>query len=66
MRLKPSNDGYENPGPLASIGFVQPAGKLELPPARELDVVIPCIRDLDFLELWRPFIQPYHIIIIQV
>lgn len=31
----------------------------------ELDIVIPTIRNLDFLEMWRPFFQPYHIIIVQ-
>jgi hypothetical protein len=27
--------------------------------------VIPTIRNLDFLEMWRPFFQPYHLIIVQ-
>ncbi len=31
----------------------------------ELDIVIPTIRNLDFLEQWRPFFQRYHIIVIQ-
>nr|GMD39004.1 alpha-1,4-glucan-protein synthase [UDP-forming] 2-like [Ipomoea batatas] len=31
----------------------------------ELDIVIPTIRNLDFLEQWRPFFQPYHLIIVQ-
>jgi reversibly glycosylated polypeptide / UDP-arabinopyranose mutase len=31
----------------------------------ELDIVIPTIRSLDFLEMWRPFFQPYHLIIVQ-
>ena len=65
MRLKPSNDGFENPSKLDPIGFVQPS-PISLPSAKDLDIVIPCIRDLDFLEKWRPFIQPYHVIIIQV
>ncbi|KAL8478521.1 hypothetical protein ACS0TY_030423 [Phlomoides rotata] len=30
----------------------------------ELDIVIPTIRNLDFLEMWRPFFKPYHLIII--
>mmetsp|Transcript_9506 Transcript_9506/g.17787 ORF Transcript_9506/g.17787 Transcript_9506/m.17787 type:complete len:81 (-) Transcript_9506:1162-1404(-) len=33
--------------------------------ADQLDIVIPTIRNLDFLEQWRPFFQPYHLIIIQ-
>lgn len=65
MRLKPTNDGYENPAPLESLGFVAPR-PIVLPPARDLDIVIPCIRDLDFLESWKKFIQPHHVIIIQV
>ncbi|KAK4706210.1 hypothetical protein R3W88_034226 [Solanum pinnatisectum] len=36
------------------------------PPLKdELDIVIPTIRNLDFLEMWRPFFQPYHLIIVQ-
>ncbi|KAJ6868728.1 REVERSIBLY GLYCOSYLATED POLYPEPTIDE 3 family protein [Populus alba x Populus x berolinensis] len=31
----------------------------------ELNIVIPTIRNLDFLEMWRPFFQPYHLIIVQ-
>jgi reversibly glycosylated polypeptide/UDP-arabinopyranose mutase len=27
--------------------------------------VIPTIRNLDFLEMWRPFFEPYHLIIVQ-
>lgn len=33
--------------------------------ADQLDIVIPTIRALDFLEQWRPFFQPYHLIIVQ-
>jgi hypothetical protein len=29
--------------------------------ADQLDIVIPTIRNLDFLEQWRPFFQPYHL-----
>ena len=29
------------------------------------DIVIPTIRDLDFLEAWKPFIKNFHIILIQ-
>lgn len=32
---------------------------------QELDIVIPTIRNLDFLELWRPFFEKYHLIIVQ-
>ncbi|KAE8710165.1 Alpha-1,4-glucan-protein synthase 1 [Hibiscus syriacus] len=31
----------------------------------ELDIVIPTIRNLDFLEMWRPFCEQYHLIIVQ-
>lgn len=33
--------------------------------ADQLDIVIPTIRNLDFLEIWRPFFEPYHLIIVQ-
>eukprot|EP00877_Chromochloris_zofingiensis_P013160 jgi/Chrzof1/8098/UNPLg00143.t1 len=31
----------------------------------DVDIVIPTIRNLDFLNNWRQFFQPYHLIIIQ-
>ncbi|XP_014493607.1 alpha-1,4-glucan-protein synthase [UDP-forming]-like isoform X2 [Vigna radiata var. radiata] len=31
----------------------------------EVDIVIPTIRNLEFLEKWRAFFQPYHLIIVQ-
>lgn len=33
--------------------------------ASDLDIVIPTIRDLSFLEDWRDTLAPYHLIIIQ-
>ena len=33
--------------------------------ADQLDIVIPTIRSLEFLEQWRAFFQPYHLIIVQ-
>ncbi|KAH9328070.1 hypothetical protein KI387_000178 [Taxus chinensis] len=33
--------------------------------SEEVDIIIPTIRSLDFLEVWRPFFQAYHLIIIQ-
>ena len=38
---------------------------MSAPLVSELDIVIPTIRSLDFLEQWRAFFQPYHLIIIQ-
>ena len=32
---------------------------------KDLDIVIPTIRNLEFLEMWRPFFAKYHMIIIQ-
>lgn len=32
---------------------------------KDLDIVIPTIRNLEFLEMWRPFFEKYHMIIIQ-
>ncbi|CAL8994720.1 unnamed protein product [Prunus brigantina] len=31
----------------------------------ELDIVILTIRNLDFLEMWRPYFEPYHLIMVQ-
>ncbi|XP_073064210.1 probable UDP-arabinopyranose mutase 1 isoform X2 [Primulina eburnea] len=37
-----------------------------MPPLKdELGIVIPTIRNLDFLQMWRPFFQHYHLIIVQ-
>ena len=32
---------------------------------KELAIVIPTIRSLDFLEQWRKFFENYHLIVIQ-
>jgi reversibly glycosylated polypeptide / UDP-arabinopyranose mutase len=37
----------------------------EHPSAFRVDIVIPTIRDLDFLKRWRPFFSRHHLIIIQ-
>lgn len=42
----------------------QPQQQLQDP--RELvDIVIPTIRSLDFLEQWRPYFAGFHIIVVQ-
>ena len=45
--------------------MAHPITPLSPPLKDELDIVIPTIRNLDFLEMWRPFLQPYHLIIVQ-
>ena len=30
-----------------------------------MDIVIPTVRDLEFLEIWRPYIEKFHLILIQ-
>ncbi|XP_041998317.1 UDP-arabinopyranose mutase 2-like [Salvia splendens] len=42
-----------------------PSTKAVAPLKDELDIVIPIIRNLDFLEMWRPFFEQYHLIIVQ-
>jgi len=32
---------------------------------RYMDIVIPSIRDLDFLDVWRPFFEGFHLILVQ-
>jgi hypothetical protein len=34
-------------------------------PRSLVDIVIPTIRSLDFLEQWRPFFAGFHVIVIQ-
>ncbi|EEF46537.1 conserved hypothetical protein [Ricinus communis] len=29
------------------------------------ETVTPTLRNLDFLDMWRPFFEPYHLIIVQ-
>ena len=31
-----------------------------------MDIVIPSIRDLDFLDVWRPYLEGFHLILVQV
>ncbi|KAK9995347.1 hypothetical protein SO802_020033 [Lithocarpus litseifolius] len=45
--------------------MAHPITPLSPPLKGELDIVIHTIKNLDFLEMWRPFLQPYHLIIIQ-
>ena len=45
--------------------MVEPLTKVTPPLKDELDMVIPTIRTLDFLESWRPFSEQYHLIIVQ-
>ncbi|KAL5791525.1 hypothetical protein ACOSP7_000119 [Xanthoceras sorbifolium] len=45
--------------------MAHPVAPVSPPLKDDLDIVIPTIRNLDFLEMWRPFFQPYHLIIVQ-
>ena len=45
--------------------MAEPSTKVTPPLKDELDIVIPTIRTLDFLESWRPFFEQYHLIIVQ-
>ncbi len=45
--------------------MAEPSTKVVPPLKDELDIVIPTIRNLDFLEMWRPFFEQYHLIIVQ-
>lgn len=57
--------GYANSAPLDAVGFSRAKARFEPAAAYDLDIVIPSIRDLDFLESWRPFLEPYHLILVQ-
>ncbi|KAK7814603.1 putative udp-arabinopyranose mutase 1 [Quercus suber] len=45
--------------------MAEPLTKVTTPLKDELDIVIPTIKTLDFLESWRPFFEQYHLIIVQ-
>ncbi|CAI5525855.1 unnamed protein product [Closterium sp. Naga37s-1] len=49
----------------AAGGSTNDAMADDIPLKDQLDIVIPTIRNLDFLEMWRPFFEPYHLIIVQ-
>merc|ERR1711904_619595 len=38
---------------------------VNLPSPEDVDIVIPTIRNLDFLEQWRPFFEKHKLIIVQ-
>lgn len=50
---------------LSSSMATAPSAKLTPLLKDELDIVIPTIRNLDLLEMWRPFFEQYHLIIVQ-
>jgi len=49
----------------ARASAVGAMAQAEAPLKDQLDIVIPTIRSLDFLEQWRAFFQQYHLIIVQ-
>ena len=63
----PHTSSFENPSCLEFLQFLsknEPIVKdSELPSL--IDIVIPSIRDLDFLEEWKEFIEPFHLILVQ-
>ena len=58
-----SSSKLRDPLCFSQIGFSRTPPSY--PELFDLDIVIPSIRDLDFLESWRAYIAPYHLIIIQ-
>jgi reversibly glycosylated polypeptide/UDP-arabinopyranose mutase len=51
---------------LAEQGGLQRGGAAQLSSLPMLmDIVIPSIRDLDFLEQWRPYLEGFHLILVQ-
>ena len=51
---------------LVSQGGLKRGGQAELNSLPLLmDIVIPSIRDLDFLEQWRPYLEGFHLILVQ-
>ena len=50
---------------LAALAAMTENGIVPTALHEDLAIVIPTIRNLDFLEQWRPFFQRYHLIVIQ-
>ena len=42
-----------------------PAERMLADLPKYMDIVIPSIRDLDFLNEWRPFLEGFHLILVQ-
>ncbi|XP_057739165.1 UDP-arabinopyranose mutase 3-like [Arachis stenosperma] len=54
--------------PIETTTMFEPTPPSSSPPSTlkdEVDIVIPTIRNVDFLEKWRAFFEPYHLIIVQ-
>lgn len=63
-----STSALTNPGCMKSMRFEARTSLAHTPAAvspADLDIVIPTIRDLHFLEEWREFIEGYHLIFVQ-
>lgn len=55
-----------NPKCLDQFSFTRQTSELDISYYyKDVDIVIPTIRDLDFLESWKVFFQSFHLIIIQ-
>ena len=57
-------EGLRSMGGLSTSGVSAAAVLGNLP--KYMDVVIPSIRDLDFLNEWRQFLEGFHLILVQV
>lgn len=66
-----SRCGFNMSQPTADLPCLEPLGFVHISPifpetfADQLDIIIPTIRNLNFLEQWRAFLEPYHLIILQ-
>ena len=61
----PLKSDFADPECFKNLEFDAGDPQLDLADPREMDIVIPSIRNLDFLEYWREFFQGFHVILVQ-
>ncbi|CAF1180137.1 unnamed protein product [Adineta steineri] len=62
----PGSSNFVHPECIKQFSFTRKPRSFDISDYyHEIDIVIPTIRDLDFLEHWKPFFRHFHLIIIQ-
>jgi len=61
-----NTSNFQRPECIEQFHFKRDADRWNIAKYRnDVDIVIPSIRDLDFLDQWKAFFEPFHLIIVQ-
>ena len=61
-----NTSSFQRPECIGQFNFTRNADRWNITKYRnDIDIVIPSIRDLDFLHQWKDFFEPFHLIIVQ-